>query len=334
LGISQCGMATKVGEQYHYFGFGISGNCSLPQFATNSETVRATSYSSEGPYEFQQVALPEFAHSTAITRDVDGTFLLWSIGKNMEGEDVHTCEGEGPWPKSNGQSDGLNLGAHDYVRLAKSQNIEGPWEERVILQTDLSDPTAWNCNKSNPSALTLSNGSILLMYRGQRCQRDKNCRNSTLNLCQAQGIAFAENREAPFVDRQGSIEALRGNEDAFFWQSKRGFHALFHSKNACGQSPEQVDVCGGLAFSPDSWQWTLNKEAVYDGAIVWEEEDGTLTDDWLATRQRPNILFDEDDKTPLMLINGAADTDAGKRVYSLFAPFNVAANARKTSLAV
>jgi len=73
---------------------------------------------------------------------------------------------------------------------------------------------------------------------------------------------------------------------------------------------------------------------VYDGAIVWEEEDGTLTDDWLATRQRPNILFDEDDKTPLMLINGAADIDAGKRVYSLFAPFNVAANARKTSLAV
>jgi len=69
---------------------------------------------------------------------------------------------------------------------------------------------------------------------------------------------------------------------------------------------------------------------VYDGAIVWEESDGTLTKDRLQTRERPNILFDEDGKTPLMLINGASDTDEELKVFSLFAPFNVPANAHKT----
>jgi len=329
---SWCGSAIKVDDKYHYFGSGISGGCSLPQFATNSFSAWATSSSPRGPYEFEQVALPEFAHSTSITRDVDGGYLLWSIGKNMNGTDVRTCEGEGPWPKSAGPKDDTGTGPHDYVRLAKSKNIEGPWEERVILQTDLSDPTAWNCNKSNPSAVTLSNGSILLMYRGQRCTRDPTCKNSTINLCQAQGIAFAENSDAPFVDRQGSIDALRGNEDAFFWQSERGFHALFHSKNACGQSQEEVDICGGLAFSPDSWHWTLNPEPVYDGAIVWEEPDGTLTEAQLQTRERPNILFDEDGKTPLMLINGVSDFDEQKSVYSLFVPFNVPANTHKENV--
>merc|ERR1712139_118199 len=167
-----------------------------------------------------------------------------------------------------------------------------------------------------------------LMYRGQRCKRDRNCRNASINLCQGQGIAFAENSDAPFVDRQGRIEALSGNEDAFFWQSKRGFHALFHSKNACGQSEDEVAVCGAVAYSPDSWHWTLNKEPVYNGTVVWEEEGGTLTDAKLTTRQRPNILFDEVSKQPLMLINGVSNVGDALNVYSLFAPFNVPENKR------
>jgi len=120
------------------------------------------------------------------------------------------------------------------------------------------------------------------------------------------------------------ISELSGNEDAFFWQSERGFHALFHSKNAC-ESYGEGGSCGSLAFSRDSWHWTLNKDAAYNASIVWEEEDGSLTHDKLAARQRPNILFDDDGKTPLMLINGAKDANVFKE-FSLFAPFNVAVN--------
>lgn len=192
------------------------------------------------------------------------------------------------------------------------------------MQSEPENPTAWNCNKSNPSGLVLKNGSILMMYRGVPCERDVSCRNSTINLCQHQGIAFAENADAPFVDRQGMISELSGNEDAFFWQTERGFHALFHSKNACS-SDGQGGSCGSLAFSRDSWHWTLNQERAYDGSISWEEEDGSMTDDILDSRQRPNILFDDDGVTPLMLINGAKAKDAFKE-FSLFVPFNVPSN--------
>jgi len=50
-----------------------------------------------------------------------------------------------------------------------------------------------------------------------------------------------------------------------------------------------------------------------------------LTEARLESRQRPNILFDEDGVTPLMLINGAKEQEIFKE-FSLFAPFNVAAN--------
>lgn len=329
---SWCGSAVKADGQYHYFGSGMSRNCSLPQFATNSESVHATSASPAGPYDFQEVALPEFAHSTSIKRDIDGGLLLFSIGKNMNGTDVRTCNGSGPWPSSAGPKDPTHLWAHDYVRIAKSDTVMGPWEERSIMHTSLDDLTAWNCNKSNPSALVLQNGSILLMYRGVPCVRDQLCKNKTKNLCQHQGIAFAENSDAPFVDRQGMIAELSGNEDAFFWQSDRGFHALFHSKNAC-EAYGEGGSCGSLAFSPDSWHWTLNEEAAFDAGIVWEESDGSLTADRLEARQRPNILFDEDGRTPLMLINGARERGVFKE-FSLFAPFNVPANREVSTLSV
>jgi len=51
-----------------------------------------------------------------------------------------------------------------------------------------------------------------------------------------------------------------------------------------------------------------------------------VTQATLMTRQRPNILFDEDSKLPLMLINGVSDVDDDLNVYSVFAPFNVPAN--------
>lgn len=325
---SWCGSATKVEDEYHYFGSGISGNCSLPQFATNSMSVRATSKSPMGPYKFEQVALPEFSHSTSVTRDVDGSFLLFTIGKDMGGENVHTCTGEGPWPPSRGDSDHIHLGPHDYMRISKATKQTGPWETRVIMQSEPSKPSAWNCNKSNPSGLVLSNGSILMMYRGTLCVVDKSCRKGPINTCEHQGIAFAENSSAPFVDRQGEIKELAGNEDAFLWQSKRGFHALFHSKNVC-ESYGESKQCGSLAYSVDSWHWTLNEDAAYNASLTWQEQDGSFTTDKLLSRQRPNILFDEDGKTPLMLINGALDSTSFKE-YSLFVPFNVPANLKKT----
>merc|ERR1719231_609996 len=134
-------------------------------------------------------------------------------------------------------SSSSGLGPHDYLSVSTSTTgPRGPWHEQVIMQSEPADPAAWNCNKSNPAPLVLPNGTVLLMYRGQPCVRDPHCRNATANLCEHQGIAVAVSVDGPYHDRQGKIDALSGNEDAILFRTRRGFAALFHSKNACGQS--------------------------------------------------------------------------------------------------
>jgi hypothetical protein len=329
---SWCGSAIREGDAYHFFGSGMTGTCSLHNFATNSMSMRATSSSPEGPYKFEEVVLPPFHHSTAIKRGIDG-FLLFSIGKDMHGKNVHTCDSSLHHDQQRSEEE---LSPHDYMSISTAPSVEGPWKERVIFTTDVSDPHAWNCNKSNPSAVVLNNGSILMMYRGQRCIRDPSCNNKTsgVNTCEHQGIAIAESADAPFVDRQGMISELSGNEDAYLFQNKRGFVSLFHSKNACKDKAQGIDnteTCGSLAFSRDSWHWTLNEDPAYDGNIEWADRSGS-TKAFLDSRQRPNILFADDGVTPLFLINGVRE-HPGEKEFSLFAPFNVAEN-RQGILAV
>lgn len=329
---SWCGSAVKEGGVYHFFGSGMTGNCPLINyFATNSMSIHGTSSSPGGPYKFEEVVLPPFHHSTAITRGTDG-LMLFTIGKDMHGRNVHTCDPgrRTPTASRDQQFSEGELGPHDYMSISTAPSVEGPWKERVIFTTNASDPHAWNCNKSNPSAIVLNNGSILMMYRGVPCIRDKACRNKTsgLNICEHQGIAIAESVDAPFVDRQGMISELSGNEDAYLFQNKRGFVSLFHSKNACNDQAKGIDnseTCGSLAFSRDSWHWTLNEDPVYDGNIEWSGPAGTSTKAFLDSRQRPNILFADDGVTPLFLINGARERP-GQKEFSLFAPFNVAEN--------
>jgi len=201
------------------------------------------------------------------------------------------------------------LKGHDFRLIMKSEPELGPHK--------------WNCNKSNPSGIIFRNGSILMMYRGVKCGTGwrGTCRNATDNTCEHQFLAFAESADAPFVDRQGDIPELAGNEDAFLWQGPRGFHVLFHSKSACGQETNQVNVCGSLAYSKDSYKWTLNREPAYDGAVAWKNADGTVTQDYLLSRQRPNILFKDDGITPRYLINGVQQKGVALE-YTLFVPFH------------
>jgi hypothetical protein len=144
------------------------------------------------------------------------------------------------------------------------------------------------------------------------------------------GIAVAKDAASPFVDRQGDIAELAGNEDAFFWQGKRGFHAIFHSKNACGQLASDVDSCGSLAWSTDSWTWHLNKAPAYDKTIVWKNDGrkqgfGANEDGTLLSRQRPKILFDDDGFTPLFLYNGVK-SELLEKEWTIAVPFRTSSS--------
>ena len=145
----------------------------------------------------------------------------------------------------------------------------------------------------------------------------------------------------------GQIPELAGNEDMMFWKGKRGYHAIFHSKNACGQNQSDVESCGSMAYSADSYRWTLNDAPVYTGGIEWQSAGGgPPRKDVLLSRQRPKLLFAEvrahtlfgregpreavttlsagaqDGVTPEFLFNGvlAADSVGGKQ-FTAAVPF-------------
>ena len=324
------GYSIKIGDKWHMFASGMSHNCPLEKFATNSMTIHATSVKPGGPYKLEDIPLPEFHHSVSVMRVNHSTLALFTEGINTNGHNVNFCD-EIDHSNITSQFDevGSEISPDDFMGVSLSTSGPyGPWKEHFILNTDFSDLNAWNCNRSNPSPIIFPNGTVLLMYRGSSCIRDPTCRNSTINLCEHQGIAVADSIDGTFRDRQGRISELSGNEDAVFFRTHRGYAALFHSKNACGQESDHFKSCGSLAFSKDTWNWTLNKEPSYNATVLWKEPNGEITVDKFLSRQRPKIIFAEDGITPLYLTNGvlASEVGGGGMEFTLAIPFNVPEN--------
>ena len=324
------GYSIKIGGKWHMFASGMSHNCPLEKFATNSMTIHATSKMPGGPYKLEDIPLPEFHHSVSVMQVNHSTLALFTEGINTKGHNVNFCDERDNSNITNQSNDGATeLSPDDYMGVSLSTSGPyGPWKEHFIWNTDLSDLNAWNCNRSNPSPIIFPNGTVLLMYRAAPCIPDPTCKNSTINLCEHQGIAVADSIDGTFRDRQGIISELSGNEDAVFFRTHRGYAALFHSKNACGQDPDHFKSCGSLAFSKDTWNWTLNSEPSYNATIQWKETNGDIIEDKFLSRQRPKIIFDEDGITPLYLTNGvlASEVGGGGMEFTLAMPFNVPGN--------
>jgi len=324
------GYSIKIGSKWHMFASGMSHKCPLEKFATNSMTIHATSKTPGGPYQLEDVPLPEFHHSVSVLRVNKTTLALFTEGITTHGQNVNHCDSNSSSLADNEHKTG-HLAPDDHMGVSLSNSgPEGPWKEHLIFKTNLSDIGAWNCNWSNPSPLIFENGTVLMMYRGTPCEKAsaRKCANETINLCELQGIAIADSIDGPFRDRQGMISELSGNEDAVFFRTRRGFAAMFHSKNACGQDKEDVKTCGSLAHSKDSWKWTLNAEPCYNATIQWREPNGQVTIDKFLSRQRPKVIFSEDGVTPLYLTNGvlASELGGGGMEFTVAIPFNVPEN--------
>jgi len=324
------GYSLKIGDKWHMFASAMSHKCPLINWQTNSLTIHATSKNPEGPYQLEDIPQKEWHHSVSVVRVNETTLALFTEGKTTDGQwPVHDCESNSS-TVSNVHEPG-HLEPDDYMGVSLSNSgPDGPWEEHFIHKTNLTDLWAWNCNWSNPSPLIFENGTVLMMYRADECHPEsvRNCRNETIDLCEHQGIAIADSIQGPFRDRQGKISELDGNEDAVFFRTRRGFAAMFHSKNACGRDIEGFKNCGSLAHSKDTWSWTLNKEPCYNASVQWREENGDVTEDMFLSRQRPKIIFSEDGMTPLYLVNGvlASGVGGGGMEFTAVFPFNVPEN--------
>lgn len=298
------GRSIEINGTYHLLASGITRHCPLSQFSTNSQSIHAISKKPEGPYNFQNIALPPFHHSTTVVSHPDGGFLLFSIGIDMHHVNEHNCTPPEDKDLKSNFIPHSDIGPHDYMSVSYSKSIEGPWDEHIIFTTDPSEPHKWNCNKSNPSPIVFPNGTVLLAYRGTPCIRDRTCKNKTINLCEHTGFAVANHWKGPYITRPYMESSLSGNEDQMMWRTHRGYHMLLHSKNAC-TSYGQEKSCGSYAFSRNSYNWTLRKEAAYDASVKWD--DGTKEN--LLSRQRPKLLLNNDG-IPLVLFTGVLSNDS------------------------
>ena len=320
------GMSIFADNKWHFFGESIANQCDIWDYGTNGFYSRSVADTPWGPFEYQQMALPPFHHGAEITRLADGTYVLTGDGKDMPPETVKKdCsvfrQGRGLQEKEeqdekddeddpnaslrrtlrrrrnprNGAGGLYPFGKspQDFHFAAFAKDITGPWEQKVIMMTDLSrGVNQWFCNVTNLSPVLLDNGTVIMAFRSKPCV-DNLIQACGLG-CQSIGIAVSENGfDGPFIRRDDPIRSLQGNEDPFMWKSKRGYHMLLHGKLLCGRDQESIDTCGVMAYSPDSYNWIQSPWPAYDGRVTVKLPNGGTRTEKLELRHRPKITFDQ-----------------------------------------
>jgi hypothetical protein len=62
----------------------MAQQCSLKHWTTNSQVVAAVADAPEGPFVRQNIALPPWAHNPETVRAPDGTWVLYTLGGNIQ----------------------------------------------------------------------------------------------------------------------------------------------------------------------------------------------------------------------------------------------------------
>lgn len=248
---------------------------------------------------------PEFSHNpTVIGPTPDGYYLLFMLSvqnKTVIADCTHSV------PNSTVPHEDTRAGR---IVMAWSKSPKGPWESRTILRNDdkpTQNRTDWDCWLSNPSAIVLGNGSVMLVVRGRPCDHFE----------EALAVAFAPHWNGTFVQDSTPVwrkpgpaidppaQGVGNVEDPFLWVDARGnYHIVAHSQgntNVCGGGREVSNACGIHFFATsERGPWTASQTAVYtDKALL---TNGTLAG--FTTRQRPQIIFAEDGVTPHYMVQG------------------------------
>ena len=145
--------------------------CGFNAWYEVSRIVRASSAAPDGPYVFEEVVKPRFAHGAAVARSpTDGKLLLFHIG---DGDEPPLLPGltqctngttpVGIMPRPSYQDCGKPKQVKARVLFADS--ILGPWENDTIL----------GCGDENPSPHVFADGSAMFLNRFGSLASTNNC---------------------------------------------------------------------------------------------------------------------------------------------------------------
>jgi len=299
------GSVVQVGTDYHMFVSRMSGGCGLDCWQGNSEIAHAVSPDPLGPFTFQEVILPFFAHGPTIHQLSDGTFLLLHLGCSSPGHPVPdhppcTC----PWNNGTSPATERNIlksapmaCGSDYISLNSAMSVTGPW-----TTTEQKNPKAsWATGTTNPGLFISANNSIIMAYRGNIPVDSANERL---------GVAYASSWKADFVDPRSVPIFAHGGEDPYIYQDKRGnFHIIYHDMDGADK--------GAHGYSSDGHTWLNGDVPCYTGQV--EFDDGSSIK--FKKRQRPQLIVQGG--VPRYLYTGVMPGgDTGDYTYTLAQEIN------------
>jgi len=256
------GSIIKVDTIYHMFASRWPKGKEFPTgYTDDSEIVRATSESAEGPYVFQDVIIGErdssywdanMAHNPTIQK-IGKYYVLFYIGSNFIKRDG--------WPPY-----------HRTIGYAASENIEGPWlrcDEPVIAQ-----------ESNNPAIYVEKNGHIKMMFR-----------SADLRVMLATSTSFSE----PFTIVNYDVWPESKLEDFYLFKFNNRYHCICEDNvgQVSGHERWGIDL-----YSLDgigNWK-EFDPKIVYDHEIKYD--DGTALH--FVRRERPQLLISEGKITHLI----------------------------------
>lgn len=334
-------------SKYHFIASYMRGQCDVfGNYGTQSAFLRATGNHPLGPFEFSEEILPPFHHGAQIERAPNGEYVVFGDGRNMPQSTVKTnCKGgfyrslraaanltedgedeEDDGLDASGKPKRATGGLYPWgnspndVHIAATANtMEGPWTQHTLegLSTNVANPTLWSCNKTNLAPLILKNNTVIMGFRSKACVETSKCGNN----CQKIGIAVSHTGvRGPYTIRQ-KIDALDANEDPFLYSNKRGYFMIMHGKTTCGPSQADINTCGSLGYSPDTYTWYMSPFAAYTGLIEFDQAATGKTSETLFFRHRPKMLMSNEGGPLVLYTSGQRKGYAYTRNFAM--AFNV-----------
>jgi hypothetical protein len=284
---------------WHAFIAQMTLNCSLSQYGSNSQIIRATAPSPLGPFSFAEVVVAPYAHNPTVRALPSGGFALFMIGGSPAAQqDCRSGSGGRAVAAARRGGGGGGGGGGDPSGIAASwaPRITGPWSPpRRIEFSHYQNASLLDCSFTNPSPAILANGSVLLAFQGGYC-------HSVVPGVGEEdiGVAIAPSWNGTYALVTGAPIAIPPpwciaglGEDPFLYRSARGFHLLIHG------------MCYAIfnaihAFSLDAVTWFLSPEAPYSYAVNYTDAASEVY--WRV--ERPQLVFDPASGAPLGLFTG------------------------------
>ena len=314
---------------WHMFASQMVNGCGLNYWAMNSQVIRATSDNPLGPYTYQQVILPVFAHDANVMEAPTGEIVLLVTARKgvrpYNCNNVNTTTNNASPPPSFQNS---TTPPKDSYMLWAPQP-EGPWSEPVlVLNSTIWNADYWNVTgrvahcDSNLNGIINDDGSFLGLWR--KCE--------TLNLLTIPHRLTATDwkNASTYQPHLQPLFVLAGSgaeDPTNIWTTTinglTAYHAIFHDEQATRCMLGQCSANGRHAFSLDGKSWRYASRNAYSKSVeFWNPTNNSTETLSLDTRARPHVVLDRPTGSLLALSTGveANKPEVSDYVYTLVQP--------------